>query len=72
MQISDNVERRTASIKQEICQLFAEKFANVFNDESITEDQVSRVASYVPLNYQSLSAIDEQFDAIVKATSKLK
>lgn len=62
----------TASTTQEICQLFTEKFINVFNNEGITEDQVSHAASYVPLNDQSLSGIDVQFDVIIKVISKLK
>lgn len=63
---------KTASCPQEICQLFATKFASVFSDEQISDELISRAANNVPQNGQALDVFDIDVTAISRAAVQLK
>lgn len=62
----------SASTPRDICQLFAEKFASVFNEESLNADEVSIAARNVPPNGQMFSSIHVNDGMISRAASQLK
>ncbi|XP_058821205.1 uncharacterized protein LOC131683342 isoform X1 [Topomyia yanbarensis] len=63
---------RTATTPQDMRRLFSEKFANVFTDEALTVDQIELAVSQVPVESQTLSAIDVNETMITRACSRLK
>ncbi|XP_062553848.1 uncharacterized protein LOC134219162 [Armigeres subalbatus] len=68
-----NLNGEIALTTQEVCRLFAEKFASVFSDERMSDDsQVSIAAGNVPLKNQSLGAFNIDYDMILRAANQLK
>ncbi|XP_062713819.1 uncharacterized protein LOC134290655 [Aedes albopictus] len=61
-----------ASSPQDICNLFADKFASVFTDEQLNDNNVALAASTVPHFGQSLSSVDIDENMIARASVKLK
>ncbi|XP_062704080.1 uncharacterized protein LOC134286481 [Aedes albopictus] len=61
-----------ASSPQDICNLFADKFASVFTDEQLDDNNVTLAASTVPHFGQSLSSVDIDENMIARASVKLK
>lgn len=53
-----------AESSEEICKLFAKKFARVFSNEPINEDEIQAAANNVPRSFRSLSAIDIDEDVL--------
>ena len=64
--------QRTASCIQDVCQLFARKFASVFSSEDLTQSQIFLAANNVPPSNQSLNHIDVSDSAILTAIAKMK
>lgn len=60
------------STNQEICRLFSLKFADVFTDESLSDEYVNLAASNVPMHGDTLNGIDINDMTILRAASKLK
>ena len=61
-----------AESTEEICHLFAKKFASVFSNEPISVVEVQTAANNVPRCDRSLASIDIDEDVIVAAATKLK
>ena len=61
-----------AESTEEICQLFAKKFASVFSNEPISDDDIQTAVNNVPRCNRSLASIDVDEDTIAAAVAKLK
>ncbi|XP_055621986.1 uncharacterized protein LOC129765598 [Toxorhynchites rutilus septentrionalis] len=61
-----------ASTQRDICNLFSDKFASVFTDESLSDEHIRHAAGYVPLSNQTLSRVDISLEMISRSFSKLK
>lgn len=62
----------SASNPQEICHLFARKFASVFTDEALPDTHVALAACNVPQYNQTLSSINISEEMISTAAQQLK
>lgn len=62
----------TACAPQEICDLFAIKFFNVFEDEQISENSIDDASSNVLLTTQARGLVDDNLETISRAASQLK
>ncbi|XP_055632454.1 uncharacterized protein LOC129772945 [Toxorhynchites rutilus septentrionalis] len=61
-----------ASTQRDICNLFSDKFASVFTDESLSDEHIRHAAGYVPLSNQTLSRVDISLEMISRSFSNLK
>ncbi|XP_055645595.1 uncharacterized protein LOC129782425 [Toxorhynchites rutilus septentrionalis] len=59
-----------ASTQRDICNLFSDKFASVFTDESLSDEHIRHAAGYVPLSNQTLSRVDISLEMISRSFSK--
>ncbi|XP_062542037.1 uncharacterized protein LOC134210028 [Armigeres subalbatus] len=61
-----------ASNSQDISRLFAEKFASVFSNERLSEDQIRNAMSSVPISGQAMSMVDINVEIVREAALKLR
>lgn len=67
-----HLDNEEAESNEEICQLFAKKFASLFSNQPLTEEEILTAANNVPRCARSLAAIDIDEDTISAAVTKLK
>ncbi|XP_062538394.1 uncharacterized protein LOC134206685 [Armigeres subalbatus] len=61
-----------ASNSQDISRLFAEKFASVFSNERLSEDQIRNAMSSVPISGQAMNMVDINVGIVREAALELK